>query len=119
MKDIQLEIPLVNGKTWNVMGYPVGSFAVHAGDSGDSDVWTITHIPSMRNVVNGMCFSKSRALKIARMLKRIFSDADMAFVEECAVKLSSGEILSKSDNLKYQALYGMIWADRSISRYAR
>lgn len=119
MKEIQLNIPLVDGSAWDVVGFQIGSFAVHTGHNIGDDIWTISHIPTGMNAVNGMCFSKSRAIKIARMLKRVFSDSDMLFVSKCAAILQEDGKLTKEDNLKYQVLYSMMWADRSVSKYAR
>jgi hypothetical protein len=119
MKTVQLSISLVDGRIWNVTGYKVGSFAVHAGNNINENLWTISHIPTGMNAVNGICFSKSRAFKIARMLTRVFSDSDMQFVAACADKFRHNEGLTKEDNFKYQALYAMMWADHTISKYAK
>lgn len=119
MKVINLSIPLVNGEMWDVEAFQVGNFAVHLGGHPNENVWTITHIPTKANIVNGICFSKSRAVKIARMIRDTFSDSDMIFIEWCAKKITKGEILSPEDRSAYQSLHNTLWGDRSIGRYAK
>lgn len=52
-------------------GYQVGILAVWR--QTDEDVYGISHIESETNVVAGMCFTKRKAIKIAREMQRIFS----------------------------------------------
>lgn len=52
-------------------GYEVGILAVWK--QPNEDVYSISHIETAANVVAGMCFTKRKAIKIAREMQRIFT----------------------------------------------